>query len=131
MSDEQLELPLDWNTPDPIRQVYDHYPAIAAEVYKERVRQIEKWGLQDHQFFSGSNKVFTRLRYERGAEDQKRENSLFVDRDDLGWDTILFEEVYEALAEAGVDDVAYEKELVEVMAVAAAMIEANRRRRGA
>lgn len=126
---EQLELDLDLGdgfTPTPL------FPEVTAdilnEVWMERVRQDEKWGLQDHPYFSGPEPrhgMFTDL-----ATLQKDLNNAWVKRDLLGWDTILLEELYEALEKAGIDDEAYEHELVQVAAVAVAMIEANRRERG-
>lgn len=134
---EQLELPLDFGGP----VVAEHEEALWADgaifdkVQDERNRQVEKWGEQNHPFFSIPDKdhgspYASANTYGLVAESFKRDNARAVRDGVVGWDTILLEEVFEALEKAGVDDDEYEKELVEVMAVAAAMIEANRRRRG-
>jgi hypothetical protein len=134
VSDEQLELPLDFGGP----VVAEHEEALWAggaifdKVQDERNRQVEKWGEQNHPHRSTypGNSRFRTPDYKFLGVEYHNRNDVAVQKGVVGWDTILLEEVFEALEKAGVDDDEYEKELVEVMAVAAAMIEANRRRRG-
>jgi hypothetical protein len=134
MSDyEQLELPLDFGGP----VIAEHEEALWAhggiidQLGVERLRQVEKWGQQDHPPIGRTlDDIHDREYYAAQAEQWKKRNDYRVEIGNLAWDGILLEEVFEALEKAGVDDDEYEKELVEVMAVAAAMIEANRRRRG-
>lgn len=95
----------------------------------ERARQVDKWGEQNHPPFSGVKPDFMRQLYEGRARGLKGMNDGYVAAGTLGWDTILLEEVYEAFEQAGVDDLKYEEELIQVMAVAAAMIEASQRKR--
>ena len=129
MTGEQLELGLEF--PEP-RSTRWSQVRIAMEAIRERRRQDDKWGRQDHPFFSyfgGLQRTDNKL-YETLEATYKWKNQVACsERGEVGWDTILLEEVFEALAKAGVDDVEYEKELVQVIAVAMHMIEANQRRR--
>jgi hypothetical protein len=131
---EQLELDLDYEDTGPYPEPM--FPEMTAEIlneiWLERVRQDEKWGLQEHRYFSGELTDQEKLRqlFATNAKILKEENAKYVEKDSLGWDTILSEEFSEALEQAGIDDEAYERELVEAAAVAVAMIEANRRKRG-
>lgn len=89
------------------------------EVAQERLRQVDKWGEQDHP--DG-----TELRYERerdaaqGICDQR-----FTDGEG-SWLDILREEFYEAAAER--DPARLRTELIQVAAVATAWVEAIDRR---
>lgn len=131
---EQLELDLNYEAtglyPEPM------FPEMTAEIlnriWLERVRQDKKWGLQEHRYFSGELADQEKLRqlFATNAKVLKEENAKYVEKGTLGWDTIFSEEFSEALEQAGIDDEAYEQELVEAAAVAVAMIEANQRRRG-
>lgn len=92
----------------------------------ERDQQDRKWGQQDHPYTATMVGPVARD-HERHAEFWKRENDVRVREMDLAWDGILLEEVYEALAET--DAEAREVELIQVAAVAVAMVEASRRKR--
>jgi hypothetical protein len=103
--------------------------AVLAEVHAERIRQDQKWGQQNHPtWFDGS--IRDAAHYVAWAERWKRHNAERVaqrnaegvpsDRN-CAWDGVLREEVYEALAEA--DPAARRAELIQVAAVAVAMVE--------
>jgi hypothetical protein len=94
------------------------------EVRAERDRQDMKWGPQDHAmiFARSSTEGFDRL-----ATYWKKENDFRVKEGLLSWDGVLLEEVAEALAET--DPVKQEQELIQVAAVAVAMVECSRRNR--
>lgn len=130
MSELQLELDLEYaEEPTPL------FPEVTAhvlnDIWTERIRQDDKWGLQDHPYFSGPpNPEAGRRFYALQAGYLKDDNNRYVSTNELGWDTIAFEELYEALEKAAVDDEAYERELIETAAVLVAMVEANRRKRG-
>lgn len=104
---------------------------ILQEIWVERSRQDMKWGVQDHPYFSSEQggASANAKTYSEMADEAKQLNDSFVSSGKIGWNSILIEELFEALGEAGVDDEAYERELVETAAVAVAMIEANRRKR--
>lgn len=94
---------------------------ILGEVSDERQKQIEKWGLQQH---PQNNSVEWKVTAERTLtlvrtmNDHMAENAPGL----LTWDDILREEYYEAAVE---EDLALKRaELVQVAAVAVAMIEA-------
>lgn len=104
---------------------------ILCATWDERARQDKKWGQQDHPYFTQypDDSLYYTPDYLYLETNYKRRNDEAVANGTVGWDTILLEEVFEAFSKAGEDDDAYEEELVQVMAVAAAMIEANRRKR--
>jgi hypothetical protein len=94
------------------------------EVREERDRQDTKWGPQDHEvlYRTTSPATFARL-----AEFWQKENDFRVQEGFLSWDGVLLEEVAEALAET--DPAKREVELIQVAAVAVAMVECSRRNR--
>lgn len=103
---------------------------ILAEVHAERIRQNEKWGVQRHPFFYPGLGAASRKIYHTNAETLKRTNAQrvkiltedgFSSDKNCTWDTILLEEVYEALSEH--DPKLMRDELIQVAAVAVAMIE--------
>ena len=96
---------------------------ICDEIADERLRQVERWGQQDHPSIGseGDRKLFAQR-----ADHWKAINDARVGLECLTWDGILLEEVYEALSEE--DDILRREELVQVAAVAAAEIEAIDRR---
>lgn len=100
---------------------------VLAQVAVERLRQDVKWGEQNHPdlggvaFFGAKRTIFA-----GDAEFWKKENAARAERDQLGWDGILLEEVFEALAEE--DPAALREELLQVAAVAVAWVEAIDRR---
>jgi hypothetical protein len=101
----------------------DQIHSIVAEIADERVRQVERWGQQDHPSFLNHPSP---REYGKHADRWKAINDARVEKGTLSWDGILLEEVYEALAEE--DPIARRAELVQVAAVAAAEIEAIDRR---
>jgi hypothetical protein len=92
---------------------------VLVDVADERMRQDDKWGIQDHS--DGTDASFNTQRdvYRRLCED-----AFSVGKGT--WRHILSEEVYEAYAES--DVVKLRAELVQVCAVSAAWIEAIDRR---
>lgn len=95
--------------------------AILAEVAAERRRQDERWGRQDHLWYSSDadSAAPSRADVWRIVETRSREGT-------LRWADILLEEVAEAVNEP--DDRHARAELVQVAAVAVAAIEAIDRR---
>lgn len=91
---------------------------LAFEVIEERLNQIETWGQQDHQSAFGAGAV---REFGRAADRWKQVNEARVETDQLTWDGILLEEVYEALAETDLD--LRRAELIQVAAVALAEVE--------
>lgn len=90
------------------------------DVERERQRQLEKWGSQAER--QDESYCIWRDPLEwPDADYYKRIND--DPRTIIGWDTVLLEEVYEALEEVG-DDAKLREELVQVCAVACAWIEA-------
>lgn len=98
---------------------YDIIDDIADEVVLERINQIEKWGPQDHPSFLGETDL---RKYLAQASYYKQMNDARVREDKLCWDTILLEEVFEALSEP--DPALRRAELIQVAAVAIAEVEA-------
>lgn len=107
--------------------------SIVFEVLTERSAQVEKWGVQYHPAISatvaGTEDIVIRqalAEYNDEATRWKSLNDLITSQPEtnylLGWDTILLEEVFEALEAADRPDLLRE-ELVQVAAVAAAWIE--------
>ena len=110
------------------REIFSILAALVA-VFRERVRQYRLWGRQEHELIVPIDKT---LDEEREAYDDKawlfKElcNRRAEERKD-DWRTILFEEVYELLAEDKLDrQIA---EAVQVSAVAAEIAERLKRKR--
>jgi hypothetical protein len=109
--------------------------AVLADIREERLRQEEKWGQQNHGMYSrhergtahGEVYVNEKMAQHFGviADETKQDNDMFVASGVLGWDSILMEEVYEALAE--LDPEKLYDELIQVAAVAAAAAESVKR----
>lgn len=93
---------------------------VCRDVLKERVRQDEKWGQQNHPDGTGGRPMI------EAANEQRLRTDLLAESGLLDWRSILLEEVYEALAEE--DPVKLREELVQVAAVAVAWVEAIDRR---
>lgn len=95
------------------------FAAAMLSIVRERERQDEMWGEQNHPDGTGrflaKHALWARQATERATEDGS-----------LTWRHILWEEVGEAFAES--DPVALRKELAQVAAVALAWIEAIDRR---
>lgn len=101
---------------------------VLAEVSNERNRQDAKFGIQDRPLHAPTGfQWIYQGEYLSEANRLKKTNDYRDERGILGWDTILLEEVYEALAER--DEDAQEAELLQVAAVATAIVENMRRRR--
>jgi hypothetical protein len=117
---------LDWVRTVQHRNDHAITNATLSEVQEERARQDARFGEQNHPDIGGRVPEVQRSDYTFDlVQIRKRENRMrVVGR--LGWDLILLEEVYEALAES--DPALLRAELVQVAAVAAAWIEAIDRR---
>lgn len=96
---------------------------VLGEVVSERKRQDAKWGEQNHGVIGDHKDVQEdiRLSYAGWEQVYQQINRDRDDQDTMGWDSILLEEVYEALSET--DRAKRRKELIEVAAVAVAMVE--------
>jgi hypothetical protein len=97
---------------------------VLIEVLRERQAQDKKWGEQNHPMIGGGDLRHTgiaRGAYADQAESFKQINAVYEREKIMGWDTILLEEVTEAMAES--DPAKIRAELVQVAAVAVAMIE--------
>lgn len=97
---------------------------ILNDVWAEREAQDAKWGEQNHPVHSWERDASG---YDWRADFWKVENDWQVKNGALGWDGILLEEVYEALAETDPDKQI--EELIQVAAVAVAAIESIQRNR--
>jgi hypothetical protein len=110
-----------------IEKISEQTPDILHEIDAERINQDVDWGVQSHPlYFVGEDAWY----YAAQAEKWKRTNAARVREArklgrprgaDCAWDGILLEEVFEALAET--DPAARRAELIQVAAVAVAMIE--------
>lgn len=123
MSHEQPALPAPYPRP------------VWMDVHAERLRQEARWGQQNHPDSYAADDRYTPASYSRSADYWKRVNAERVaEQNALGtppdrnsaWDGILLEEAFEALAET--DPALRRAELIQVAAVAVAMIEALDRR---
>jgi hypothetical protein len=96
---------------------YTVQDGILDDIRVERRRQLAKWGDQRRRDFTGVPG------YKREAESMKTLNDILVGNGaEVGWNTILLEEVYEALAELP-GSVSLRKELVQAAAVIVAWLE--------
>lgn len=102
---------------------------VLTQVHYERTLQDEKWGEQNHPFLppNGTDWLL-RSDYLWNAEGWKVRNEYRQASGQLAWEGILLEEVFEALSEE--DPVKREQELIQVAAVAVAIVESSRRARG-
>ena len=118
------------NVPDVEPPFASRLADVLAEVWAERFRQDMRWGEQNHAFISGATigeDESVRREYAARADSWR---SFCNEKAKLGeptWDAILLEEVYEALSEK--DETKREEELIQVAAVAVAMVECSRRNR--
>lgn len=94
---------------------------VLLEVEAERKAQDERWGEQNHPLGGGKNPAAAREVYAQKAEGWKAINDDRVEADTMGWDSIVLEEVFEALAEE--DPQVAREEWVQIAAVAVAAIE--------
>lgn len=90
---------------------------VLLDVLAEVERQDEKWGEQNHPLVGGMSALNARRVYAGRARDWKGINDDRVARKQMGWDSILLEEVYEALELS--DPAEARVEWVQVAAVAA------------
>lgn len=104
-----------------------HTNTVVNEVRHERMCQDIKWGQQD--WPDVSRGATSRADYGAKAEHWKFVNDQLAENGTIGWDSILLEEVFEALAEE--DPTMLRTELIQVAAVAVAWVEAVDRRTGA
>jgi len=99
---------------------------VLVEVRQERDAQNERWGEQNHPSGGGRAPEKAYAYYAQRAADWKAINDARVANGTLGFDSILLEEVYEALAEE--DPAKRRAELIQVAAVAVCEVEAIDRR---
>lgn len=92
----------------------------------ELKRQDERWGQQDHPDWGGRTPGVERSSYAHALVSIRSRESRARVNNELGWDLILREEVYEALSEP--DDDERCEELIQVAAVALQWVAAIRRR---
>lgn len=99
------------------KQLRHYRQRVFLDVVDERDRQVARWGDQRRQDFTGIPG------YRREAEAAKTLNAVLTENDvEVGWNTILLEEVYEALAEPPSSE-RLRRELVQAAAVIFAWIE--------
>lgn len=110
--------------------------SICREVEDERVRQVAKWGEQNHPNGTGKFAALTYVESRHGgvmyrtpprsfgqlADFARRRCDYLHERGRGTWEQILTEEVFEAYAEA--DPILLRAELIQVAAVAVAWVEA-------
>lgn len=82
--------------------------SILNEVVEERVRQLEKWGVQKLPDGTGSESDKHRAWHQRQVTDSKSESGTVT------WKDVLAEEVFEAFAETDQSDEDLRKELIQV-----------------
>lgn len=98
---------------------------VDGQISGELDRQYDKWGPRDHPIHGGESPSKGQVHYAQRALDWKAINDQRVEGDTMGWDSILLEEVFEALGESDPEKI--EEELVQVIAVAANAIDSLRR----
>lgn len=136
----KLKEDLKGRAPGQIISVPSEYNPVLADVQRERKRQDEKWGVRDQPSFYEQTDLTTgiplgpiplpaRFTYYGipTEEDAKKDCENTMRRGKANWGHILVEEVSEAFGTT--DEIALEKELIQVAAVATAWIENIRRRR--
>lgn len=111
-----------------LQPIGDMTDDVLDDVWAERAKQDKRWGVQSHADTGGHTPEMLAEFYDTRATYHKRLNDERVKAGCLGWDGVLLEEVYEALAETDPED--RREELVQVAAVAVAMIEHIDRRDG-
>lgn len=97
---------------------------IINELVKERDRQDEMWGQQDHPNRHGN--TGPHFSFAELLEDSRALNEQNVAKGENNWTDILLEEVFEALSEPNQSNL--RTELIQVAAVAVAWVEAIDRR---
>lgn len=121
MSDTVTEAPRRGRRPNPLNVVLDG-------VREEVGRQDERWGEQNHPLHGGEVPAKAVDAYSLRADSWKAINAERAEAGRLGWDGILLEEVFEALAED--EPVKQLAELEQVAAVATNAAISIRRRHG-
>lgn len=105
-------------------KLHDAYADIWAEVFNQLERQVDKWGIQDHDDGTQEEGIDWELMAQYAKENCEEAR----DEGRLTWSLIIDEEIAEALAEApGSDEL--RTELIQVAAVAIAWIENIDRRK--
>jgi hypothetical protein len=98
---------------------------IFTDIHRERIRQDEKWGEQNHPMVRlGHDYIFQNHR-----NNIRNTNARLLREGGIAWSNILMEEVYEAFAET--DPKKQREELVQVAAVAVEIIECLDRKKEA
>ena len=97
------------------------FEQIVEDVRRERARQDELWGEQNHPDGTGS------VWQKQMLADVRKDNAYALQDNKMTWALILLEEVYEVMAEW--DPARIEEELDEVIAVAAAWRECLMRKK--
>lgn len=106
------------------------WATVAREVWDERVRQLDKWGVQRHadlwleegfSMVKPADITKDEWTYAETADWLRDQCDLYHDLGEDSWDLILLEEVFEALAEDDHDRL--RAELVQVAAVVFAWID--------
>lgn len=102
-----------------LEDVRQHTKSVMGEVLIERLDQERKWGVQNHPIRPEGGRWAGDLTasaiYSKSLCEMRRE------RGEMTWRDILLEEVHEVFAEVDPED--QRAELIQVMAVAAAMID--------
>lgn len=112
------------NMTTPVHAIPIDQLRLYADIYAERKFQIEKWGPQHRNLGFGLKTYKTRADKAKAKCDAAEKDSKSLNVDDKApWSHILEEEFWEALAEAAPDYAAMRKELIQVAAVAVAIIE--------
>lgn len=99
---------------------------ILNEVHRERARQDQRWGEQNHHDVDPVSGDVLHANAGLRAANWKRVNDYRAEAGRLDWYGVLLEEVYEALAES--DPERLIEELTQVAAVAVCWIECIKRR---
>lgn len=94
---------------------------VLREVLNERGNQDKKWGEQNHPLIGGAFLTATRRQYEMEALNWKGINDHRVRTNSMGWDSIVAEELFEALEATSLEGA--REEYVQLAAVAVAAIE--------
>lgn len=94
---------------------------ILEDIRKERMRQVDKWGVQSHPDVSSD--YFSHASFPRTASSMRWLNDKRAEHNKIAWDGILYEELMEAFEEMGLSQQDLRKELIECAAVIVAWIE--------
>ncbi|MGL5852633.1 MAG: hypothetical protein ACRCZD_17780 [Phycicoccus sp.] len=99
---------------------------LLAQVGEELDNQLVRWGVQDHPLVGGGDWAGRNVaEYRRNEATLQEQNAGRAQMGTMGWDTILQEEVFEALSESNPEKAV--AELIQVAAVAVAAADSLRR----